>query len=63
MLGCKGFIQHLLLPLSHKENRGNLKGEFGSVSQMQQDPFFFFKFKVPLKFKASHGDISILAVY
>ena len=55
MLGCKGFIQHLLLPLSHKENRGNLKGESGL--------FFFFKFKVPLKFKASHGDISILAVY
>ena len=42
MLGCKGFIQHPLLPLSHKENRGNLKGESGRVSQMQQDPFFFF---------------------
>ena len=40
----------------------NLKGESGSVSQMKQDPFFF-RFKVPPKFKASHGDISILAVY
>ena len=62
MLGCKGFIQHLLLPLSHKENRGNLKGESGSVTNATR-PFFFFKFKVPLKLKASHSDISILAVY
>ena len=63
MLRCKGFMQHPLFPLSHKENRDNLKGESGSVSQMQTLFFFFFLFKVPLKFKASHGDISILAVY
>ena len=38
----------------------NLKGESGSVSQMKQDPFFL---DLKADLKASHGDISILAVY